>query len=73
MTRKTPQRRTLLKHNQSAGVSGAALNPVAAGTTTPAQETVTLRMVPKTKKNPMNKLPNKTIGKMGKSALTNKP
>ena len=73
MTRKTEQRRTLLKHSQSAGVSGAALNPAAAGTTTPAQETTTLWMVPKTQKNPMNKLPNKTIGNQGMTALTNRP
>ena len=73
MARKTQQRRTLLKHNQSAGVSAAALNPAAAGTTTPAQETTTLRMVPKTQKNPMNKLLNETIGNQGMSALTNRP
>src|SRR4051812_17280229 len=42
MTRKTQQRRTLLKHSQSAGVSGAALNHTAAGIATPAQETTTL-------------------------------
>ena len=40
---------------------------------TPAQETTTLRMVPKTQKNPMNKLPNETIGNQGMPALTNKP
>ena len=73
MTRKTQQRRTLLKHNQSTDISGAALNPTAAGIATPAQETTTLRMVPKTQKNPMNKLPNKTIGNQSMSALTNMP
>ena len=36
-----------LRHNQSAGVSGAALNHAAARTATPAQETTTLRTVPK--------------------------
>ena len=73
MTRKIQQRRTLLKHNQSAGVSGAAIKPAAAGTTTPAQETTILRMVPKTQKNPMNKLPNEATGNQGMSALTNRP
>ena len=42
------------KHNQSAGVSGAALNPAAAGIATPAQETTTLRTVPHTMKTPLS-------------------
>ena len=71
--KENPEKSDPLRHNQSAGVSGAALNRAASETATLAQETITLRMVPKTQKNPMNKLPNKTIGKMGKSALTNRP
>ena len=37
-----------LRHNQSAGVSGGALNHAAARTATPAQETTALQTVPKT-------------------------
>ena len=67
-TRKNQLRMSLLRRNQSAGVSGAALNPAAARTATPAQEMITLRTVPKTEKIPTNKWPNMTIGKMGKLA-----
>ena len=55
------------------GVSSAALNPTTARTATPTQETITLRTVPKTEKIPTNKRPNRTIGKMGKLALMNRP
>ena len=73
MTNKIQLRINLLRHSQSTGVSGAALNPAAAGIVTPAQETTTLQMVPKPQKNPMNKLPNETIGNQGMPALTNRP
>ena len=66
-------RTSLPRHNQSAGASGAALNPDAARTATPTQEMITLRMVPKTEKIPTNELSNRTIGKMGKLALMNRP
>ena len=72
MTRKTQLRMNLLRYNQSADVSNAALNHAAEKTAIPAQETITLRTVPKTEKTPTSKLPNRTIGKMGKLALVNR-
>ena len=63
----------LLRYNQSTDVSSAALNHAAEKTATPAVETITLRTVPKTEKTPTSKLLNRTIGKMGKFALMNRP
>ena len=62
----------LLRYNQSADVSGAALNHAMEKTAIPARETTILRTVPKTKKTPSSKTLNKTIGRMGKLALTNR-
>ena len=73
MKRKIQLRINLPKYNPSAGVSGAALNHAAERTATLAQETITLRTVPKTEKIPKNELPNRTIGKTGRLALTNRP
>ena len=63
----------LLRYNQSADVSSAALNQAAEKTAIPAQETITLRTVPKAEKTPTSKLPNRMIGKMGKVAPMNRP
>ena len=73
MTRKIQLRINLLRYNQSAGVSGAALSHVAAKIATPAHEKITLRMVQKTMKTPLRQLPNKMNGKTGKLALMNRP
>ena len=69
MTRKIQSRMNLLRYNQSTDVSGAALNHATEKTAIPAQEKITLRTVPKAEKSPSHKLPNRTIGKMGKLAL----
>ena len=73
MTRKIQLRINLLRYNQSAGVSSAALSHAAVKIATPAQEKITLWMVPKTTKTPLRRLPNKMNGKMGKLALMNRP
>ena len=73
MTKRIQLRMNLLRQNQSAGVSSTTLNHAAAKTSTLARETITLRTVPKTEKIPTNELPSRTIGKMGKLALTNRP
>jgi len=66
MTKKIQLRTNLLLYNQNAGVSGAALSRVMKKTATPIREMITLRTVPKTEKN-------RTIGRMGKLALMNRP
>ena len=73
MKRKIQQRRSLLKHNQSAGVSGAALNPATARMEIPALGIITPQRVPKIMKTPLKQLPNKKNGKMGKLAPMNRP
>ena len=61
----------LRRYNQN--TDGAALNHAAAKTAMPARETTVLRTMPKTKKTPSSKTLNKTIGRMGKLALMNRP
>ena len=73
MTRKIQLRINLLRYNQNTDVSGAALNHAVAKTTTPAQEKITLQTVPKTMKTPLRQLLNNMNGKMGESALMNRP
>ena len=73
MTRKIRLRINLPRHNQSASVSGATLSQAVAKTGTPAQEKTTLWTVLKTMKTPLSQLPNRMNGKMGESALTNRP
>ena len=64
-------RMTLLRSNLSADVSGAALNPAIAKIAIPAQETTTLRMMPKTKTIPPSQASSKPDGRMGKLAPMN--
>ena len=73
ITRRIQSRINLLRYSQSADVSDAAPNHAVEKTAIPAQETTTLRMTPKTEKTPSSQLPNRTIGKMGKLALNNRP
>ena len=73
MTRKIKLRINLLRYNQSADVSDAALNHAAEKTAMPAPETITLRTVPKTEKTPTSTVPNRTTGEIGKIALINRP
>ena len=60
------------KNNQSTDVSGAALNPAIAKTAIPAQETIALRMMPKTKTILPSQALSKLDGRMGKLALRNR-
>ena len=73
MTKKIQSRINLLRHSQSADVSGTALNHAVEKTAIPAPETTILRTTPKTKKTPSSQPPSTTIGKTGKLALTNRP
>ena len=73
MTRKIQSRINLLRKSQTADVSGAALNHAVEKIAIPAQEKTILRMMPKTKKTPSSQLLTRTNGKMGKSALMNRP
>ena len=70
---KMMQRRViLLRSNLGADVSGAALNPAIAKTAIPAQETIALRMMPKTKTIPTSQASSRTDGRTSKLALTNR-
>ena len=64
---------SLLRYSQSADVSGSALNHVVEKTTIPTHEKIILRMTPKTTKTLLSQLPNRMNGKMGESALMNRP
>ena len=66
------QRVILLRSNQSTDVSGADLNPAIAKIAIPAQETIALRMMPKTKTIPPSQASSKPDGRMGKLALMNR-
>ena len=72
-TRKTQSRINLLRYSQSADVSGAAPSHAVEKTAIPAHEKTILRTMPKTKKTPSSQPPNRTIGRMGKLALMNRP
>ena len=68
MIKKIRSRISLLRYNQSADISGADLNHDVEKIAILAQETTTLRRMPKTKKTPSSQLSNRTIEKMGKLA-----
>ena len=59
------------RSNLSAGVSGAALSPAIAKIAIPAQETIALWMMTKTKTIPPRQTSSKPHGRMGKLALMN--
>ena len=58
-----------MESNLSTGVIGAALSPAIAKAAIPAQETITLRIVPKTKTIPPSQA---SSGRTGKLALRNR-
>ena len=61
-----------MRSNLSVGVSGAALSPATARIVIPAQETIALRMMPKTKTILPGQALRKPDGRMGKLALINR-
>ena len=61
-----------MRSNLSANVSGTALNPAIAKIAIPAQETIALRMMPKTKTIPTSQASSRPDGRMGKLALMNR-
>ena len=73
MMRRIQSRISLLRYSQSADVSDAVLNHTVEKTAIPAQEKIILRTMPKTTNTPLNQLPNRMNGKMGKLALMNRP
>ena len=73
MIKKIQSRINLMRHSQSTDVSATALNHVVEKIAIPAPETTSLRMMPKTKKTPSSQPSNRTIGKIGKLALMNRP
>ena len=72
-TMKIQSRISLLRYSQSVGVSGAALSHAVVKTAIPSQEKTILRTMPKTMKTLLSQPPNRTNGKMGELALTNRP
>ena len=64
---------SLLRYSQSADVSGAALDHAMEKTAIPAHERLILRMMLTTTKTPLSQLPNRMNGRMGESALMNRP
>ena len=60
------------RSNLSTGVIGAALSPAIAKIAIPAQETIALRMMPKTKTILPSQTKSRPNGRMGKLALMNK-
>ena len=73
MTKKIQLRINLLRHSQSADVSGAALNHAVEKTAILAQEKIILWTMPKTMKTLLRQLPNMRNRKTGKLALMNRP
>ena len=73
ITRRIQSRINLLRHSPNVGILGAALSHAVPKTSILAPETIILRTMPKTRKTPSSQLPNRTIGKMGESALMNRP
>ena len=71
---KRRQRRIILfRSNQSASVSSADLNHAIPKTEIPAQETIALRMMPKTKTIPPSQALNRPDRRTGKLALMDRP
>ena len=67
------QRRIITsRSNLSTGVIGAALNPAIAKIVIPAQETITLRIMPKTKTIPPSQALSWPNRRMDKLALRNR-
>ena len=67
------QRRIIpLRSNLSAGIIGAALSPVIEKIAIPAQDTITLWMMLKTKTIPPSQASSKPDGRMGKLDLMNR-
>ena len=64
---------SLLRYSQNADIGGAALNHAVEKTAIPAQEKIILRTMPRTTKTPLSQLPNRMNGRMGESALMNRP
>ena len=64
---------SLLRYSQSADISSTALNHAVEKTTIPAHDKIILQMAPKTTKTPLSQLPNRMNGRMGESALMNRP
>ena len=62
-----------MRSNQIADVSDAALNPAIEKTSIPAQETIALRMMPKTKTTPTSQASSMPDGRTGKLAPMNRP
>ena len=62
-----------MRHNQSIDVSDTALSHAVVKTAIPSQEKTILRTMPKITKTPLSQPLNRTNGKMGELALTNRP
>ena len=61
-----------MRSNLSVDVRGAALNPAIAKIAIPAQETTTLRMMPRTKTILPSQASSRPNGRIGKLALRNR-
>ena len=67
------QRVILSRSSRSADVNGAALNHAVGKTAISLAKKIILQTMPKTMKTPFSQPPNRTNGKMGESALINRP
>ena len=72
-TMKIQSRINLLRYSQRADISGGSLSHAIVNTATLSQEKTILWMMPKTMKTPLSQPPNRTNGKIGESAPTNRP
>ena len=63
---------TLLRSNLNSSISDTALSPAIAKIVIPAQETIALQTMPKTKTIPPSQASSMPSGRMGKLALMNR-